>query len=46
MKKWQELNQKTKIMVASGMVLGTLGLGGILESYFYKASLKRFRKIN
>ena len=30
MKKWQELNQKTKIMVASGMVLGTLGLGGIV----------------
>ena len=30
MKKWQELNQKTKIMVASGMVLGALGLGGVV----------------
>ena len=30
MKKWQELNQKTKIMVASGVVLGALGLGGVV----------------
>lgn len=30
MKKWQELNQKTKIMVASGMVLVALGLGGVV----------------
>lgn len=30
MKKWQELNQKTKIIVASGVVLGALGLGGVV----------------
>ena len=30
MKKWQELNQKTKIIVAGGVLLATLGLGGVV----------------
>ena len=30
MKKWQELNQKTKMMVAGGVLLATLGLGGVV----------------